>query len=317
MNNQKGFTLVEILITMVLVSAIIGMAYYAYNRLATGITTESSSIQGAMDKIIGLELLRLDIEHAGFGISKEESCSPVRWIAALNSSDQCDPDIEKGLILRSTLNNSNQKTLGWILVDCKQDESWLNHIIVDERKQPTNNVVFLDYRKHFAFSGNVTSKCPLDAHYIGYPVDTSVSSGCNVQTCTRIAYVLSSSQSLAQCAQGTRNLLRKVGGELGAPILNCVADWELRFGLDTDNDGAVDSVVLGTDLPSSPEEIRNQLKYISFYALVQEGNFDSTYDYGNNVTVDNDVVLTFPSDCPTCPNYHWKVIKKTIRLMDL
>jgi len=315
-HSETGFTMVEMLITMVIVSIVVGIAYYAYNKLATEVSNGSVSVEGAMDKIVGLELMRLDIAHAGFGIARDETCPPVRWISANDPSDPCDSDLENSLVLRSTMNNTNQSTMGWLLVECKENESWQNHIIIDEREVSTvNTIVFLDYRGQFGFSATSSTNCPRDANYIGYPVVGT--NECNVQTCSRVAYTLSTTQSLSLCADGTKNLLRKVGAGSGSPILNCVADWDLRFGLDTDGDGAVDTVSTGSGLPTTPADIRSQLKYISVYALIQAGNYDAKYNYGNNVTVDNNVTLTFPAGCTKCPNYHWKVLKKTIKLMNL
>lgn len=311
MNDQRGFTILEMAVTMLLVSAVIGIAFYAYNRLASAIQTQSGSVAGTMDKLVGLELFRLDVEHAGMGIATDESNPPVEINAKSGA-----------LILRSTINNTKQDTYGWVMVDCKAGLDWdsTSVLMLDERLVQTNDdMVFIDYRGRFGFTaGGSTTKCPRDAHYIGYPVDTSSSNGCALQTCAKITYALSAGQSLSTCAAGTRNLLRKVGGGSGIPILNCVADWELRFGLDTDGDGAVDSIVDGTGVPASPADVRKQIKYVSLYVLMQNSTYDRSYDYGSsNVTLDNSVVLAFPPGCGNCKHHHWKVIKKTVKFRNL
>ena len=309
MNNQaKGFTIVEILVTMVIVSSIIGIAFYAYNKLTVNVRSQSSSIEASMDKLVGLELFRLDIETAGFGIAVDESSPPVEW------------DTNSGaLILRATMNNTNDDTLGWVFLKCQQGLSWDSGSVLalDERNEPSNDdLVFLDYRNKFAFSTNSSTTCPHDGHYIGYPVDTSIANGCTDQICTKITYTLSTTQNIDTCADGTKNLLRKVGAGSGTPILNCVADWELRFGLDSNGDGSVDSVVAGASLPTDPDDVRDQLKYVSFYALVQDSQYDRNYSYGNNTTIDG-ITLSFPTACTKCTKYHWKLIKKTVKFMNL
>ena len=307
-NNSRGYTIVEILVTMVIVSIIIGIAFYSYNKLTVNLRSQSSSTESSMDKLVGLELVRLDIETAGYGIAVNETDPPVEWDNASGA-----------LVLRSTMNNTKSETFGWVFLKCQLGLQWNSSSVLalDERGDTTNNsLVFLDYRGKLAFSTSTSTTCPHDGHYIGYPIDSSVPSGCTNQTCTKIAYTLSSTQNLNTCAAGTKNLLRKVGSGNGTPVLNCVADWELRFGLDTDGDGGVDSVVDGTSIPTAHDDVRDQLKYISFYALVQNSQFDRNYNYGNNVTVDG-ITLSFPGSCTKCPNYHWKVINKTIKFMNL
>ena len=310
MVDSRGFTLVEILVTMVLLSAIIGVAFYGYNKMASSVRTESGSIESRMDKIVGLELLRLDIENAGLGVGTDESNLPVEY----NATSQA-------LTLRATMNNTNQSTYGWVFVNCKSGQNWNTSsvLMVDEREVTSNdNLVFIDYRRRYAFSVNSTStSCPRNAHYVGYPINPS-STGCSNQICTQITYQLSTTQSLSTCAPGTKNLLRKVDGGAGNPILNCVADIDWKFGLDTDGDGGVDTVADGSGIPTTSSGVRSQMKYIIFYALVQNSTYDSSYNFGSsNVTVDNGVALSLPTGCTTCSNYHWKVIKKLVKLMNL
>ncbi len=302
-----GFTIVELLVTMTIVSSVMAIAYYAYTRLSSNISSEYASIETAMDKIVGLELLRLDVEHAGFGVAYDESNLPIQWSSSPNT-----------LILRSTLNNSKTMTQGWLMADCVRGSLWTSCITLDERKDTTNNsIVFLNYQGNLAFSANSSTLCPINAHFIGYPVDTTISNGCINQVCTQIRYRLSSNQPLSQCALGTSNLLRQVGGGSGVPIINCVADWEVRFGLDTDGDGTFDVDAMPASLPATRQSQRSQVKYIAIYLLVQSGRYDPNFNFGNNITLSNGITLSFPLSCSKCPNYRWKVIEKKIKFMGL
>jgi len=322
MTSNKGFTLIEVLVTMIIVSVVISVSYYTFNQLLKNIRTEGHTVEATMDKIVGLELIRLDIEHAGYGISNDETCPVVRW---RNSDDTCDSVTDgDNLILRSTLNNTNLKTFGWLVIDCESGDNWSDHIVLDQRKDSSvNDLVLLDYRHQYAFTANGTStSCPNSGNFIGFPFDDTGANAClGGQTCTRVVYTLSQSQPLESCQGDTRNLLRKVGNGNGVPVLNCVADWDVRFWLDTDGDGSADTVTSGASLPADASTVRNQLKAISIFALVQEGYYDPKYQFDGNVTVDDgnggDVTLTFPAGCTSCRNYHWKVIKLTTRCMDL
>ena len=315
-NRQAGFTIVELLVTMVLISAVMALSFYAYNRFVSKVRSGATAVEAGLDRAVGLELLRLDIEHAGFGIASDEPCAPVRWT---DTSDACDNVTGESLILRSTINSSQPDTFGWVTVSCASGDDWTDHIVMDARRNTSvSDIVFIDYRGRWAFTKDASDlSCPRDGLYTGYPVDTSISNGCTTGVCARLIYALSQTQDLERCEPHTRNLLRKVGGGSGSPVLNCVADWTVRFALDTDEDGVVDIPSDdGTNLPSSPADLRAELKGISVYVLVQEGMYDSSYTFSGNTTVDG-VTLTFPAGCTECNHYHWRVIKLFQRTMNL
>jgi len=53
------------------------------------------------------------------------------------------------------------------------------------------------------------------------------------------------------------------------PILDCVKDFQVAFGLDTDGDGEID--LRSSALPSTPENVRDQVKEVRVFILYQEG----------------------------------------------
>jgi hypothetical protein len=88
------------------------------------------------------------------------------------------------------------------------------------------------------------------------------------------------------CAPGTANLLR-VENNSAQPILSCVLDFQIALGLDTDDDGSLDSWDNGGVQAGSwsgltgPTVLNRRLKQIRLYILVQEGNQDPNYTYNN------------------------------------
>ena len=70
----------------------------------------------------------------------------------------------------------------------------------------------------------------------------------------------------------------KVTSEL--PLLDCVADMQLVFGLDLDGNGT--SETSAEDINNlTAEEIRNQLREVRVYIIAHEGQLDTTYTYTN------------------------------------
>ena len=299
--KSRGFSILELLITIVIVALIMSAAYYTYTTIFRGMKEESESTELQMEKIIGLELLRLDLEHAGYGVGNT-SDKIIEW--------------NNGLIIRSTLNNSNQDTFGWVI--CREI-SGSSNMIRDERKKTSASMVFID-----TSTGNyitVANSCPVkgsDGIYIGFPIQSNADS-CDVggtKTCNTITYSLSTDQPLSHCNPNTRNLLRKINSGTGIPVLSCVSDFAVSFDIDDNEDGIPDrtEVCKGSstcNIPTDNNAIRNQVIRINFYAVMQEGGLNKDYYYrgSNPITIDG-ITLNLPSDYL---HYRWKVIKLTVK----
>ena len=79
---------------------------------------------------------------------------------------------------------------------------------------------------------------------------------------------------------GHVNPNRNAGGVDQYPLLECVADMQVVYSLDTNGDGAVD-MHEDEDILSnlSAEDIRNELKEVRVYILTHEGGYDKSYNY--------------------------------------
>jgi Tfp pilus assembly protein PilW len=128
----------------------------------------------------------------------------------------------------------------------------------------------------------------------------------------------------SQCAAGTGILYKAVLSQTDntvmteLPLLDCVADMQFVFGLDTDGNATIDSY--SQDITTlSAAEIRNQLREVRVYIIAHEGQRDTAYTYSNpnpvtgctgaNQVCINDVggvgfikAFTVPS-----LNYRWKL----------
>jgi prepilin-type N-terminal cleavage/methylation domain-containing protein len=67
-NSEAGFSLVELLITMVVFVLVIAAASQVFTGLLTQFKQQSKIAETNIEGIVGLEILRRDIEHAGYGL---------------------------------------------------------------------------------------------------------------------------------------------------------------------------------------------------------------------------------------------------------
>lgn len=300
---KRGFSLVEALITLFIVSVLASAVYYTYTTLFRGTKASTESVELQIEKSIGLELLRLDLEHLGYGVARDATDKILDW----------DSD-SKTLTIRSTINNTNESTIGWVLC--------VNGIMsIDARKDTSNgNLVFIDTSTENYSSAVTNGTCPASGVFLGFPFQTGANA-CDVggtDTCTTIVYSLSSTNLPDHCHPDTKNLLRAVNDGNGNPVLSCVADFRVRFDLDTNGDGKIDCSTdscLTDVVPATNDLIRTQLKNIHVYVLVQEGGLNKEYTYtGGNPVVDG-ITLQLPSS--NYEHYRWKAYKISIKPMGM
>ena len=66
--QEKGFTLIELLITMVVFVLVMAAGAQIFTALLTQFKQQSKIAETNIEGIVGLEMLRQDIEHAGYGL---------------------------------------------------------------------------------------------------------------------------------------------------------------------------------------------------------------------------------------------------------
>ena len=85
MNRQRGMTLVELLISVTIVMVIIAAATTAYLKLLRTYRTQGRLAESYMANLTGLEMLRYDIEMAGFGLPESQGGSTTLINSALGA----------------------------------------------------------------------------------------------------------------------------------------------------------------------------------------------------------------------------------------
>ncbi len=312
MINSKGFTLLEIMITMFIVTAVVALTVPVYKSTVEGISAVSASEEAKLDNLLAMEMIRLDLQHVGTGIGLNETTPPIVYNEpALPATPTLD--------LRSTLINTNESTVGWALINCPGPAVITAAMYdVDQREdQGNNDFVLLDSNENYVANTNLgNNNCPAAGLFTAFPNSgadpATIANACNAGTgfCTNIRYNLSAAQDLETCAIGTRNLLRTVSTGFSFPLVNCVADMRVRFDLDLNNDDRIVPAQGETGLavlPGTAAGIMNQVRNIDMYLLVQAGN--EVRDLRSNPTLTVDGINFSLAGVNNADNYRWKIYK--------
>ncbi|MGQ9570577.1 MAG: PilW family protein [Thermodesulfovibrionales bacterium] len=139
--KQEGFSLVELMITMAVFIIAIAAATGVFIPLTNQFKQQSKMAESNIEGIIGLELLRLDLEHAGYGLPwffqntisyNEASSSPA---SSFNDAPNTPPraivsgeSVINGsdyLIIKSTLIAGNETSQRWSIISEGSDpKTW-------------------------------------------------------------------------------------------------------------------------------------------------------------------------------------------------
>jgi type IV pilus assembly protein PilW len=310
-----GYSLLELVVAIAIIMLLLAAGVYVYTKFLQGTFTEEEATEKRIEKLVSLEIMRLDLEHVGYGVGKSKDYEYRIY----------DFDNEnKTLTIHSTLNNGDNKTIGWKLCDVQKDGT----SVVKNVEEDNSNFVFVN-SDGFVVDITTTDDCPSDEYgiYVGYPFsDKAVA--CKYEKddkeyyfCTEIVYYLSNSNLPKKCNPNTYNLLRKVNNANGGdPLLSCVADIKYTVDLDTDADGEVDTVLDTNTSSLTGDQLRGYTKKINVYILYQEAyspnevfQADGSDSKGNYLERDG-IRLYLPDNYQ---NYRWKIIKLSVKPMSI
>ena len=314
MRNNKAFSLLELLIVIAISIILMSAVYYTYTTFFMGIKSERVNVEQEIEKIVSLEILRLDLEHLGYGVGKNSSGDYKIYELDNTKNIPTSPY----LLIRTTLNNSNNNTIGWRI--CRN-----GNLIKEEIEGTSNDFVYVDengYVKYIFTDGS----CPSDTGvFIGYPFDNGGATGCNFNGttfCSEIKYYLSNSNLPKNCNPDTYNLLRKVNNGTGQPLLSCIADIKFTVDMDTDGDGKIDTRDVDDLTSYTEDQLRSYTKKINVYILYQEATPpDNKYRFKNYTSDGTGNYMEIEGQKLYLPSgferYKWKVIKISVKPMSI
>lgn len=325
MKNERGFSLVELIMVMLIFGFVLAASSDMFVGLLRGYKQQSKIAETSIEGIIGLEMLRRDIDSAGYGLpwtipntvsyseaanapqnsyndcSGSAPCSPPRAIVSGDGGTSA-PD---HLVIKAVNVASNSTCTKWtelISSGTATTTSWTpstenlspnDHVIVMSPGTPsTNSRLLVGFTSALLFSG-VSSYASTDETRIVYGVDPDTALR---MPFNRADYYVSTSNPPWRCAPGTGVLMKAVvsqngGGFSYLPLLDCVADMQVSFKLDrTGNSPSSnwDTASVLTDLSGTPltaQQIRDQLKEVRVDILAHEGERDTSYTHNSSTVL--------------------------------
>ncbi len=327
------------------------LVFYVVKKAVLTASVTSSSAKQTVSVSVNLDYLSFDIKHAGFGINNSTTeklvisyCSGSG--SSSNPACQLASDLDairnKLLLLHETTNITDTTSsssdpdfgFGFVVTDAYGKVVYEEPPADDKHNYARATCVWLNSTKQYV--GKSGCESPPGGLLVGFPIDTDTACQspsdplcCSNQPCTGIAWFLGNISGVTACIPGTYTLYRYTkSGKL--PVVNCVSDWDIWFGLDTNGDGQVDKWVneIPNSLIASNLQLKQYLVTVNVYLLVQASSApDPKYDYcvfGGDCTSDKTRILadtlsdgtrvylyTPQEDNPNWVHYRWAVIKQT------
>ncbi len=365
MSKDRGFTLVELIVALAMFTIIIGIPLSLLIRELKSTVRQTNLSQSSLEKVVFASIIRRDIQQAGYGLAwdvngvtfSDTTTSVPEYTASLSVFNVSPPTVPKAidglrdtsgngfsyLVLRATTLGFSKAIEHWTYIDKNgyvtvwPDNSSKQY----DNFQQGDNAIVLNAANRRIVPNSATgtfyftilhdfTPAYTSASYYGLPTGIFGSNylvyGISHNTTptmpyNRVDYYLHRPATMPKnCAPGTYILYRNAS----YPVLSCVADFQVGFGLDTNNDGVIDSWT--QDLTSlSALQVREQLKQVRVYILVQNGVFDPDYVYPyTSVYVGNPSLgtsgigrnFTF-SGITDFRHYRWKLIRLVVQPKNL
>jgi len=343
LRKQRGLTLVELMITMVIFLIVIAAMSNIFVTLLNQFKQQSKIAETNIEGAVGLEIMRHDIESAGYGLARNldgatyteadnvagtvqneqnyndgpnnnpargtdpaGASNPPGALRSGNNEGQGGSDVLVVKAVNVAINNASSKWThlhnGNTVTEWNPSSERLNDNDWAIVHRFTSNDVILVRTD----AGTPTS---YKARYNVGPPDslTNANFAPPDNTETRVVYGIAQSTTgdihmpfnradfyidtpddpmPSGCAAGTgilyKGTVNYANGSLSPmPLLDCVADMQVAYGLDTNDDGTIDNTT--DDISAlTAAQVRQQVKQVRVDILAQEGQMDPSFTYGIN-----------------------------------
>lgn len=351
LRNDRGFTLTEVIVVMGIFMVILMVTSTTFNSVVSQMGQQYKSAETQIEGIIGLEVLRADVEQAGYGLPWTFQSTPANYsepsLAGITSLAPLwptgfDPDSfndapgnpprsiqsatttfnqdasggSKYLVIKSLLAGTSDTVKKWTTVvyrgNTKVPADWgtdSSRQLSDDEKVIVLRTTYTNsvpQRQLGVVSPLATNPTP-GTFYATYGTYSTLTLphtdgdvfqvyGVDPNTTLRMPFnradyfIQATSPVLPTCAPHTGTLYKAVANQDATastkftkiPLLDCVADMQVVYGLDTAGAGLINShttVSPGTPTGTTAQDIRDQLREIRVYILAQEGKKDASYTY--------------------------------------
>jgi hypothetical protein len=355
--KSGGFTLVELIVVMTIFMTVMIITSYAFTSILNYAGGVSKSAETQIEGIVGLEILRSDIEQAGYGLpwafqrttvgyeeadstecvprftkcdaklfndAGDETAVPPKLPQvprAIMSGDNIGYNGSDYLVIKSMVIGRDPTAKKWTYLNYAEVGNTAKEWGSGDDLVKNDRVVVIRTTFPKTFSGEdrqlivsaSTTGSPAANFFTKYDSPIAMDFRPQSSTDTYLVYGVDSDSNLrmpfnradfyinrpghmpATCAPNTGILYKGVvqhrnkNGEKGGgisqnPLLDCVADMQVVYTLDTTGNGGIyhtDNIFDGAapDFTLNAKEIRQQVKEVRVYILAQEGKFDRAYTY--------------------------------------
>jgi hypothetical protein len=335
MNNQKGTSFIELMVALAIFLLVTGGILGVYIALSGHSAREYRIAESVMEGEIARNIIERDIMMAGYGLADDYGQLDLdpRPVQAVDAASGGPSD---SLVLRGTaIGILSKSAQGWSYLTSKNPDLFRKWDDDRENVSKDDRVIYLEpaSRELLTSEGSAIFRYPAtpagsDRGALVY----GLSSDDVKLPYYTVEFTLGGTPP-SSCAKGSMNLLRaeSINSDPPAPanrkpVMNCVRDFQVAFGLDTNEDGNIDTWdPVGGDFISETYDgktLRKRLKQMRVYILVQSGSYDPDYTYYNpepagepdticvgdkNLHTGRDVTLT-----PAQRKYRWEVFSLNV-----
>ena len=341
LSNQDGVSLIELLIVMTLVVIVLTMNTDTFGVIFRQSRQQTQAVGAQMDRIVGLEILRTDLEHAGYGLpwafqnantviyaeadgsssgSSYNDCSgtaPCNPPRGLVSGDNVGFNNSDHLVIKSPIVGTSETSQRWYVVGGAPGTWGSNERVIAIQPRSvggTGRELVVDSTNNFFTTySSVVGFAPTGTVVYGVSPGNDLRMPFN-----RADYYIGGSKA-SGCADGTRVLYKATvnhsdGKRTEMPLIDCVADMQVIYRLDSAS--VTDISVLDA------RQIREQVKEVRVYILSHEGQSDRAFKYSQSTITLGEFGLEKTFNLPSTiglgwENYRWKVTTLVVKPRNL
>mgnify|MGYP001052740483 CR=1 FL=1 len=380
--DERGFSLTELIVVMAIFLTVMLITSSTFKTIVNQSSQQSKSVETQIEGLVGLEVLRSDMEQAGFGLPWSFQSTPTYaesdlgssmpaasyWISgdanSFNDAPSGAPrpvqsantkfNLDGGgngakyLVIKSTLAATNKIAKKWTNVafangtksiatwgDATRDFASTDRVIVVKNNlntTPTSRMLMVSASGFSSTFGGYSTLMKTHLDGDTFQIYGIGSTSVRMPFNRADYYVMRPATMPDGCAPNTgilykSNISHSSGGyDPVIPLLDCVADLQVVYGLDTDGAGRVNLHTVTP--PATATDQRAQIREIRAYILAQDGKRDLLYKYPSTTI---DVGESFDGGATITgrrfdlaaligtgwQNYRWKVYTIVVRPKNL
>ncbi|GFO63905.1 prepilin-type N-terminal cleavage/methylation domain-containing protein [Geomonas paludis] len=328
--GRRGYTLVELVVVMLIFAVVMTLISSSFANIVRSTGQLGKKTETEIGGLIGLELMRRDLELAGFGLpytlpaglNYAEAPEDLQLVPghpgakASNFNDRpalaAPPAYRVGsgvgfngsdyLVVKGTALGANTVCRSWCYLNYSavtppsrvepelkigtKARAIVLRTGAGASGQPVRDLVTSGGDFTFFLNradANFAPRQRTDSHVV-YAVANDDGGGDLAFPFNRSDYYINRKSDIsALCNPGTGTLYKTTidhqGGHTKYPILDCAADMQVVFYMDTNRDGKADYHPDPEDGVLTAEYLREELKEIRVYILAQQGREEPGYRY--------------------------------------